>query len=291
MSVWISDLRDFLDSGGRIPADLSPMAHYLGAIVAETTSRDPDQVHELGIRCRRRPRHRSCPGNILSTVDSPTGQICWECPICSDRGFISDWQGSPWDRRSAAAPPGGFTASAPTIERLTLPADDADIHGLAELLVDTVESGSAVSFLSPLTVETAEAWWRRTIAASDARAIFLVARDDVGIVGTVQLHPAWAPNQPHRAEIVKLIAHRRARGAGLGSELMRRIEDEARRAGFRLLTLDTKRGAAAEHLYRRLGWTAAGTIPRYAYDPDGHTPHDAVIFYKDLWRPDATGRR
>ncbi len=175
-----------------------------------------------------------------------------------------------------------MTARATTIERLTPPADDADIRGLAELLVDTVESGSAVSFLSPLTVDAAEAWWRRTIAGSDARAIFLVARDEAGVVGTVQLHPAWAPNQPHRAEVVKLIVHRRARGAGLGAALMRRIEAEARKSGFRLLTLDTKRGVAAEHLYRRLGWTVVGTIPGYAFDPDGRTPHDAVIFYREL---------
>ena len=63
---------------------------------------------------------------------------------------------------------------------------------------------------------------------------------------------------------------------------MQTIEDDARRAGFRLLTLDAKRGAAAEQLYRHLGWTAVGTIPRYALDPDGHTLHDAVVFYKEL---------
>ena len=102
------------------------------------------------------------------------------------------------------------------------------------------------------------------------------------MVGTVQLHPAWAPNQPRRAEIVKLIVHRESRGAGLGTQLMRTIEEEARRAGFELLTLDTKRGVAAERLYRRLGWTEAGVIPRYALDPDGSTHHDAVIFYKHL---------
>ena len=63
---------------------------------------------------------------------------------------------------------------------------------------------------------------------------------------------------------------------------MHEIEDAARHVGFTLLTLDAKRGAAAEHLYRRLGWTAVGAIPAYAVDPDGITPHDAVIFYKQL---------
>src|SRR5712671_356468 len=101
------------------------------------------------------------------------------------------------------------------IERLILPASDADLSALARLLVDAVESGAAVSFLSPLSLEQAEAWWRRTLATAHAGAICLVARDRDGICGTVQLQPAWAPNQPHRAEIVKLLVHRRSRRAGL----------------------------------------------------------------------------
>ncbi|MGE0826278.1 MAG: N-acetyltransferase family protein [Candidatus Binatia bacterium] len=170
------------------------------------------------------------------------------------------------------------------IERLIPPVSDVDFRALAQLLVDAVESGAAVSFLAPLTLEHAEDWWRRTISTSNSAAIFLVARDTEGIVGTVQLHPAWAPNQPHRAEIAKLLVHRRSRRAGLGTRLMLAIEDEAERAGLRLLTLDAKQGGAAEHLYRRLGWTHAGTIPGFAFDPDGTTPHDAVIFYKNLHR-------
>jgi len=167
------------------------------------------------------------------------------------------------------------------IERLIPPVGDSDLRALAQLLADAVEAGAAVSFLAPLTLEGAEAWWRRTASASHSGAIFLVARDVQGIIGTVQLHPAWAPNQPHRAEIAKLLVHRRSRRTGLGTQLMHTIEAAARRAGFRLLTLDTKRGDAAEHLYRQLGWIPAGTIPGYALDPDG-TPHDAVLFYKDL---------
>ena len=173
----------------------------------------------------------------------------------------------------------------PLIEQLMLPVSESDLRALAQLLVDAVESGAAVSFLAPLTLERAVEWWRRAMAASHSGAIFLVARDVDGIVGTVQLHPAWAPNQPHRAEIAKLLVHRRSRRTGLGTQLMHAIEAAARRAGFRLLTLDTKRGDAAERLYRRLGWTPAGTIPGYALDPDG-TPHDAVIFYKALKHAD-----
>ena len=168
------------------------------------------------------------------------------------------------------------------VERLTAPVADADIRDLAQLLVDAVESGAAVSFLASLSPGGAEEWWRKTIAGSDPRAVFLVARGDNGIVGTVQLQPAWAPNQPHRAEIAKLLVHRRYRRHGLATELMQTVEDAAVRAGFRLLTLDAKRGEAAEQLYRHLGWTAVGTIPRFALDPDGRTPHDAVVFYKEL---------
>lgn len=170
-------------------------------------------------------------------------------------------------------------------ERLILPVGDSDLRALAQLLVDAVESGAAVSFRAPLTLERAEDWWRRTISASHSGAVFIVARDVEGIVGTVQLHPAWAPNQPHRADIAKLLVHRRSRRTGLGTQLMQTIEDAARRAGFSLLTLDAKRGEAAEHLYRHLGWIPAGTIPGYALDPDG-TPHDAVIFYKKLNQAD-----
>jgi GNAT superfamily N-acetyltransferase len=167
------------------------------------------------------------------------------------------------------------------VEPLVSPVSDSDIRALSLLLLDAVESGAAVSFLAPLTLECAEDWWRKTISAAHARAIFLVARDVEGIVGTVQLHPAWAPNQPRRAEIAKLLVHRRSRRSGLGTRLMRGIEDAARHGGFSLLTLDAKRGEAAEQLYRNCGWTLAGTIPRYALDPDG-TPHDAVLFYKEL---------
>jgi GNAT superfamily N-acetyltransferase len=174
-----------------------------------------------------------------------------------------------------------MTKHAHVIERLIPPVADSDLRALAELLVDAVESGAAVSFLAPLALERAQDWWRRTIAASSSGAIFLAARDGEGIIGSVQLHPAWAPNQPHRAEIAKLLVHRRSRRTGLGTRLMLAIEDAARQAGFSLLTLDTKRGDTAERMYRHLGWTPVGTIPGYALDPDG-TPHDAVIFYKDL---------
>lgn len=175
-----------------------------------------------------------------------------------------------------------------TIERLSLPVTETDLTSLAHLLVDAVDSGAAVSFLAPLAPESAREWWRKTLQAAHPRAVVLVARDAQGIIGTVQFQPAWAPNQPHRAEVVKLLVHRRARGSGLGAELMRAIEAAAKTAGFRLLTLDAKRGGPAERLYQRQGWTLVGAIPRFAVDTDGRTPHDAVIYYKELSVADDT---
>jgi len=167
------------------------------------------------------------------------------------------------------------------IEQLTLPVAEDDLEGLALLLLDAVDSGASVSFLAPITPDFAKEWWRNSISKADARAIQLVARDQDGIAGTVQLHPAWPPNQRHRADIAKLLIHRRARRQGLGAMLMREIESRARAAGFTLLTLDTKRGDGAEALYRRAGWTEVGVIPGYALNPDG-TPCDTVVFYKEL---------
>jgi GNAT superfamily N-acetyltransferase len=167
------------------------------------------------------------------------------------------------------------------IERLKPPVSEGDLAGLAEVLVDAVESGAAVSFVS-LTRAQAEDWWRRLLGAPASGAIVLVARDAQGIVGTVQLHPSWAPNQPHRADVAKLIVHRRGRRRGLGRQLMQALEREAEAAGFRLLVLDSKRGDAGEQLYRSLGWTMVGVIPRFALDTDGVTPHDTVIYYKEM---------
>jgi ribosomal protein S18 acetylase RimI-like enzyme len=168
------------------------------------------------------------------------------------------------------------------VERLRLPVSETDLKSLALLLVDAVESGAAVSFLAPLTAGQAQDWWRRNFASSASGATCFVARDTEGIAGCVQFHPSWAPNQPHHADVMKLLVHRRARRRGVATQLMQALEAEAGSAGFRLLTLDSKRGDAGESLYRRLGWTTVGTIPRYALDPDGVTLHDTVVFYKEL---------
>lgn len=171
-----------------------------------------------------------------------------------------------------------------TVDRLSTPPTPTDLHSLAGLLCDAVNSGSAVSFLAPLSFETAETWWRETLGGTNDKKTILVARlvgENGGeIVGAVQLHPSWAPNQPHRADIAKLIVHRRARGQGIGRRLMETVEQLAAQAGYTLLVLDTRRGCEAEHLYRKLGWTEAGIIPDFAVNADRSGLHDTVIFYK-----------
>jgi len=167
-----------------------------------------------------------------------------------------------------------------TIRRLASPTEP-ELEALALVLIDCVDGGASVSFMQPLSLERAVAFWRR-IAAEAARGarILLVAEDASGIVGTVQLVFAEPENQPHRAEISKMLVHRRARRHGIGAALMRAAEDAAREAGRSLLVLDTASGDA-ERLYARLGWTLLGIIPDYALWPRGGLCSTSV-FYRRL---------
>jgi GNAT superfamily N-acetyltransferase len=170
-----------------------------------------------------------------------------------------------------------------TVERIGKDLPAGDVRALAQLLVDAIEGGAGVSFLAGLTEAEAEAWWRSVLASSSDRAIILVARDADGIVGTVQLQPSWAPNQPHRADVAKLIVHRRARRRGIGRMLMAALEQAAQAAGFTLLLLDTCKGYDAERLYASTGWVRVGEVPGFALNPDGSLC-DTVFFYKTLSR-------
>jgi ribosomal protein S18 acetylase RimI-like enzyme len=167
-------------------------------------------------------------------------------------------------------------------------ASRADEHGLAEaladILIDCIDGGATVTFLAPMPRPKALAFWQRVIdSAERGERLLLVAEDDTGHVhGTVQLALSMPENQPHRAEIVKLLVHRRARGAGVGTTLMRAAEHAARAAGRTLLVLDTATGGAAERLYTRLGWHRLGVIPDYALSPDATTYGGATFFYKQL---------
>jgi len=167
-----------------------------------------------------------------------------------------------------------------TIERVDTATQDV-VQGLAALLLDAVEDNAGISFMAGLGLDEASAWWQETLSSASAKAVFLIARDEHGMVGTVQLQPAWPPNQPHRADVAKLIVHRRARGRGIARALMQELERHAREQRFTLLLLDTCKGGAAERLYSSLDWIRVGEVPRFALNPDG-SPCDTVFFYKKL---------
>lgn len=160
--------------------------------------------------------------------------------------------------------------------------DDGLIDELADVLIDCVEGGASVSFVLPLTRERAVAFWRRVAegVAAGERAL-LVAEDAHGVCGTVQLVLDQPENQPHRADLAKLLVHRRARRQGLGAALMRAVEAAALDCGKTLLVLDAVTGGDAARLYERLGWQRVGVIPGYALMPDG-APCDTTYFYREL---------
>src|SRR5437868_7399351 len=160
--------------------------------------------------------------------------------------------------------------------------DDAQIDGLADVLIDCVEGGASVSFMHPLPRDRAVAFWRRVAhgVAVGERAL-LVAEDARGLCGTVQLVLDQPENQPHRAELSKMLVHRRARRQGLGAALMRAAEATARDCGKTLLVLDAVTDGDAARLYERLGWQRAGVIPGYALLPRGGLCA-TTFYYRDL---------
>lgn len=152
---------------------------------------------------------------------------------------------------------------------------------LAEVLLDCVEGGASVSFMLPMARQTAVHFWQKVadgIALGERTLI--VAEEEQGIVGTVQLITSQPENQPHRADVAKLLVHRRARKAGVGLLLMQAVEDAAREQGKTVLVLDTS-NPGAERLYERLGWQRVGSVPNYALMPDG-VLCATTFFYKAL---------
>ncbi len=156
------------------------------------------------------------------------------------------------------------------------------IGALADILLDCVEGGASVSFMASLSRREAEAFFERVLDGVErGERILLVAFGDAELVGTVQILTATPPNQPHRADITKLLVRRSARGQGIGTLLMKQAEHSSRLAGKTLLVLDAVTGGDAEKLYTRMGWTRVGVIPKYALFPDGRFC-DTTYFYKEL---------
>lgn len=158
---------------------------------------------------------------------------------------------------------------------------ESQMQELARVLIDCVEGGASVSFMHPLAPAKALAFWRRIAADVEAGArALLVAEDARGIVGTVQVVLDQPENQPHRADVSKMLVLRGARRVGIGAALMRAAEDAARQSGKSLLVLDTASGDA-ERLYAKLGWTLVGSVPTYALLPRGGLCSTS-FYYRDL---------
>ena len=167
------------------------------------------------------------------------------------------------------------------LRRLYAPGE-AEIAALADVLIDCVEGGASVSFMHPLSRERALEFWRRVArgVVAGERAL-VVAEDAHGVCGTVQLVFDLPENQPHRADLTKMLVHRRARRRGVGAALLRAAESIARECGRSLLVLDAVSGGDGARLYERHGWTRVGDIPGYALLPRGGLIA-TTVYYRHL---------
>ena len=191
-------------------------------------------------------------------------------------GLLPDW-------RQLPAHLGG-DAFGMIIRELTVAEYKSRIPGLADILVDAVDSGAGVTFLWPLEKDVAAGFWRKTAeSVKGGGTTQFIAEEDGVIAGTVLLQKVWAANQQHRCEVAKLMVHRDFRRRGVATLLMQALEKKAREMGFILISFDTVAHGPSEQFYRELGFTFAGNIPDYAYSRDGLC--DTALFYKKLTPP------
>ena len=157
------------------------------------------------------------------------------------------------------------------------------LDALADVLIDCVEGGASVSFLWPLSRASALSFWRGVAESVDRHErVLLIAEDEQGaVIGTAQLITDMPENQPHRAEVAKMLVHRKARRHGVAQQLMAAIDAAAQAEGKTALVLDTATGGDAERLYQRAGWQQVGVIPNYALMPDGKLA-GTTFFFKHL---------
>ena len=170
-----------------------------------------------------------------------------------------------------------------TVRQIAAHEAAACIEPLADVLIDCVEGGASVSFMLPLSRGTALAFWRSVAEGVErGERLLLLAEDESGrIVGTVQLILAQPENQPHGADVAKMLVRRSARRRGIAQHLMAAVDDAAREHGKTLLVLDTVTGGDAERLYQRSGWQRVGSVPNYALWPTGGLCA-TTYFYKQI---------
>ena len=156
------------------------------------------------------------------------------------------------------------------------------IPRLAAILQDAVASGAGVSFMMPLS-DAAGPSGRDCALGRRRPDVRFVAEQGDEIAGCVLMQKSWAPNQPHRCDVAKLLVHRDYRRMKFGTALMRALETKAR-SGLTLITFDAVAHGPVEKFYRGLGFTCIGVIPGYAYSGNNQLD-DTAIFYKKLARP------
>lgn len=163
------------------------------------------------------------------------------------------------------------------------PRSARDIAGLVEVLIDCVEGGASVSFMLPITTEKAQAFWRKSLDSANRgeRTVLVAESADGSIIGTVSILYELPENQPHRADVAKMLVSRRARRRGIAAALLIAAESEAMAAEKTLLVLDTVTSGDAERLYERCGWQRCGVIPNYALFPAGGYCA-TTVFYKQI---------
>jgi GNAT superfamily N-acetyltransferase len=161
---------------------------------------------------------------------------------------------------------------------------EAELEMLAAVLHATVHAGASVSFVAPFPLAEARSYWLDKVLPDVRRGSRRVLNAGIGgeIVGTVQLNLDVPPNQQHRADVVKLLVHPKARRQGIARALMLAVEQIASAERRTLLTLDTRTGDAAEPLYLNMGYILAGVIPRYARGPLRPGLEATSIMYKEI---------
>ena len=177
-----------------------------------------------------------------------------------------------------------MTRSMYEIVRIDVAGLSRNIDDLCRILIDSVANGAAISFMAPLAREDAEKFWLSDVKSAidcGTRHLFGAFAGD-RLVGTVQLIVGMPPNQPHRAEISKMVVHPDARRLGVGKALLQKAFETARRSGKSLATLDTRTGDVSEQFYRSVGFQEAGSIPYFAFDPDGEALHATTYMYMHL---------
>lgn len=167
-------------------------------------------------------------------------------------------------------------------EIVPLTSSPETVAALADIIIEAVAHGASLHFMHPLARKDAEAFWAKSLKAADAgERVVLGALLDGQIIGTTTLHLDTPPNQPHRAEIAKMITRRACRRRGVGTALIREAERIAVARGYTLLTLDSATVDGAGPFYEKLGFVPIGVIPRYAFTPFG-APSGTIFFYKDV---------